>query len=58
MGHDWVFDVLLDLKAYASSNGLTRLASAVDEALHIATEEIVPPIAAGGAKLPDDGITH
>ncbi|MEI6098042.1 MAG: hypothetical protein WCS20_07045 [Alphaproteobacteria bacterium] len=58
MGHDWVFDVLLDLKAYALSNDLTRLASAVDEALQIATEEIVPPIAAGEAKLPDDGLAH
>jgi hypothetical protein len=58
MGHDWVFDVLLDLRSYALSNGLTRLAAAVDDALQIATEEIGPPIGAGGAGMPDDGFAH
>ena len=58
MGHDWIFDVLLDLKAYALANGLTRLAAKVDEALQIAAEEVGPPIGSGGAKLPDDGFAH
>ena len=41
MRHDWVFDVLRDLKAYAQTNGLTALAIKADEALRIARAEIV-----------------
>ena len=40
MGHDWVFDVLRDLKDYAVANGLNGLAIKVDEALVIAGDEI------------------
>ena len=40
MRHEWVFDVLRDLKAYAQSNGLLALAAKVDEALTIARAEI------------------
>ena len=58
MGHDWIFDVLQDLRAYALANGLTRLAAKVDEALQIASEDLGPHIGAAGAKLPDDGFAH
>lgn len=40
MGHDWVFDVLDDLKSYAVANGLHRLAAKTDEVIKIAAEEI------------------
>ncbi len=41
MRHEWVFDVLRDLKAYAQSNGLPALAAKAEEALAIARAEIV-----------------
>ncbi len=40
MGHDWIFDVLKDLKSYAEANGLPALAAKADEALIIARAEI------------------
>ena len=55
MGHDWVFDVLRDLRAYALANGFAGLAAKVDEALLIATEEIMPGTSANG---PDSSTTH
>ncbi len=52
MGHDWVFDVLRDLKAYAEANGLLALAAKAEEALRVAEVEIsaletAPPPKAG-----------
>jgi len=40
MAHDWVFDVLEDLKAYALANGLKQLAQKAEEALHVASDEV------------------
>ena len=40
MRHDWIFDVLSDLKDYALSNALPELASSVDLALTTARREI------------------
>jgi hypothetical protein len=40
MGHDWVFDVLGDLKSYAIANGLSELAQKADEAMKVAVAEI------------------
>jgi hypothetical protein len=40
MRHDWVFDVLSDLLAYATQNGLPRLAAQVAQAISEAREEI------------------
>lgn len=40
MGHDWVLDVLADLRAYALANGLTALAHKAEEALQVAAQEI------------------
>jgi hypothetical protein len=51
MGHDWVFDVLRDLKTYARSNGLHALAEAADEALNVAVAEITAQ--AASALQPD-----
>jgi len=40
MRHDWIFDVLTDLKAYALANGMTALAVKADEALVVARDEV------------------
>lgn len=40
MQHDWVFDVLEDLKSYALANGLPALAAKAEEALQIAAVEV------------------
>lgn len=54
MRHDWVFDVLRDLKAYAQANGLSALALKADEALHIARAEIVAQPAPDSSADPDN----
>lgn len=40
MRHDWVFDVLSDLLAFATRNDLPRLAARVAEAIEEARVEI------------------
>ncbi len=40
MRHDWIFDVLSDLKAYALKNDLPALAAKAEEALIVARAEI------------------
>ncbi len=40
MGHDWIIDVLTDMKTYAQANGMDRLARKVDETLAVAREEL------------------
>ena len=58
MGHDWVFDVLRDLRDYALANGFTGLAAKADEALQVAMAEILPQAGLMGAKLPGGGKAH
>jgi hypothetical protein len=40
MTHDWILDVLADLKAFASANDLRALAEQLDDAKLIAAAEI------------------
>ncbi len=40
MPHDWIFDVLSDLKLYAERNGLSDTAAKAAEALMVARAEI------------------
>jgi len=40
MAHDWILDVLADLKTYANKNGLSALAGELDDATLIAATEI------------------
>lgn len=40
MGHDWILDVLTDLKAFARANGMPSLASQLDDASFVAQAEI------------------
>ena len=49
MRHTWIFDVLSDLLAYATQNGLPRLAARVAETIDEARSEIA---AVGGG--PDE----
>lgn len=56
MRHDWIFEVLHDLKAYAQANGLPALALKADEAMRVARAELaispradMPPEAEAGA---------
>ncbi|NPD13937.1 hypothetical protein HOY34_01825 [Xinfangfangia sp. D13-10-4-6] len=58
MGHDWVFDVLKDLRTYALANNLTALAQKVEEALRTAELEIGQPDAQGNLKPPGKGLPH
>ncbi len=40
MQHDWILDVLADLKTFAKSNGLRALAEQLDDTTLIAAAEI------------------
>ncbi len=40
MAHDWIIDVLTDLKTFARSNGLKALAEQLDDAQMVAQIEI------------------
>jgi hypothetical protein len=40
MRHDWIFDVLADLRSYAQKNGLTALAAQIDDTLRVARTDI------------------
>lgn len=40
MAHDWILDVLADLRAYANKNGLSALADELDDATLVAATEI------------------
>ena len=40
MRHDWIFDMLKDLRSYAQSNGLPALARKADEAMRVAQAEV------------------
>jgi len=40
MGHDWILDVLTDLKTFARANGMPSLAAQLDDASFVAQAEI------------------
>lgn len=40
MRHQWIIDVLTDLKTYSQSHGMVALAQKAEEALRIAKAEI------------------
>lgn len=58
MGHDWVFDVLKDLRTYALANDLKALAEKVEEALRTAELEIGKPPQGGGNRAGTKGLPH
>lgn len=40
MGHDWLFEVLADMKTYATRHGFSALATKIDEVEAVARAEI------------------
>ncbi|MFN4154852.1 MAG: hypothetical protein ACK4HF_09370 [Paracoccaceae bacterium] len=46
MHHDWIFDVLEDLRSYALQNGLPATAAQAEEALRVARAELASGLAA------------
>ena len=40
MGHDWLFEVLADMKAYADRHGMAELSSKITEAEEVARREV------------------
>lgn len=55
MGHDWIVDVLKDLQAYASSNGMPSLAAQLDDTEIVAKVEIASHGEGSGFGLPREG---
>ncbi len=53
MSHDWIFEMLRDLRAYALANGLPATAAKTEEALRIAEAEVAALPAPGeGGEAP------
>jgi hypothetical protein len=42
MAHEWILEVLNDMRSYSQKNGLPALAAQLDEVLRVATSEIGP----------------
>jgi hypothetical protein len=40
MRHEWIFDVLKDLRNYAEKNGLSAIAAEAERALAVARKEL------------------
>ena len=53
MRHDWIFETLRDLKAYASINAMPRLVQKVEEALDVARAEVQATEPRGPEEAPD-----
>ena len=58
MGHDWIFDVLQDIKDYALANGFPGLAAKVEEAQRIAKQEVTAQSQRATSEEPGGGMTH
>lgn len=59
--HDWIFDVLKDLRTYAQANGLPALAAKAEEAIRVARAEISaddPQAGTGSGGSPPSGRAH
>jgi hypothetical protein len=55
MSHNWILDVLADLKAYARKNDLSALAEHLDDTRHVAVAEISGRSRAPGRADPEQG---
>ncbi len=40
MGHDWIIDVLADMRSYADQNEMPLLCAQLDDAMFVAVREI------------------
>ncbi|MBC2834270.1 hypothetical protein [Paragemmobacter straminiformis] len=52
MGHEWIFDVLADLRAYAEQNDLPDIARKTEELIAVARDEIAGHAPAGDGDTP------
>jgi hypothetical protein len=57
MRYDWIVDVLCDLKAFASSNGMSVLAEHLDDTALVAAAEIAQVRQLRAGEWPADGTT-
>ncbi|MDE3029942.1 MAG: hypothetical protein KGH84_16250 [Paracoccaceae bacterium] len=60
MRHDWIFDVLADLRVYAMQHGLMALAAKTEEVQRVARAEVAaarwpPPVEAEAQPCRDSG---
>ncbi len=55
MAHEWILEVLQDMRSYSQKNGLPALTAQLDEALRVATQEIGPAGVGTAPKDQDDG---
>lgn len=51
MAHEWIIEVLQDMRSYSQKNGLPALTAQLGETLRVATDEIA---AQGVVARPDD----
>ena len=51
MGHDWLFEVLADMKSYAERHGMSDLAAKIDETAEVARRDV-----ARAGEDPDDDL--
>lgn len=51
MGHDWIIDVLTDLKTFARANGMPSLAAQLDDASFVAQAEMASLAEGNGVGL-------
>lgn len=61
MRHDWIFDVLNDLRRYALANNLPALAAQAEQALAVARAEIGAQSDGGdggGSDTSPNGLPH
>ena len=54
MAHEWILEVLQDLRSYSQKNGLPALMAQLDEALRIAKSEVTAPDGSRDSDDPDD----
>jgi len=55
MGHDWIIDVLADLKSFASTNDLPQLAEHLEETALTARQEIDSKVEKPSRTMRGDG---
>ena len=53
LGHDWIIDVLADLKSFAEANDMGQLAAQLDETTRVASAQI-DALAAGPVAIKTD----
>lgn len=59
MTHDWILDVLRDLRAYATANAMPALATKAEEALRVAEAELASRrLGPAAGAVPPAGLQH